>query len=89
MRALCERFPDSYWGELDASQTLPGGVCHALTRAGWLAALIPLADYGGSGFGSHGSIGDFGGNKSLGGNSGACHAQMYVMGTLLRHGFES
>ncbi|MAW33154.1 MAG: acyl-CoA dehydrogenase [Proteobacteria bacterium] len=88
VRALCERFPDSYWGELDASQSYPEEFVSALTNAGWLAALIPQG-YGGSGLGvTEASVILEEINRS-GGNSGACHAQMYVMGTLLRHGSES
>jgi len=88
VRRLCQQFPDAYWRDLDARQGYPEEFVTALTRAGWLAALIP-EEYGGGGLG----IGDASiileeVNRS-GGNAAACHAQMYVMGTLLRHGSEA
>ena len=82
---LCRRFPDSYWRELDAERAYPEEFVRALTDAGYLAALIPGA-YGGSGLGvMEASIILEEINRS-GGNAAACHAQMYIMGTLLRHG---
>ena len=85
VRELCRAFPDSYWRELDARRAYPDAFVKALTDAGYLAALIP-EEYGGSGLGvSEASIILEEINHS-GGNSGACHAQMYTMGTLLRHG---
>jgi len=87
VRALCKSFPDSYWRELDARRAYPETFVKALTEAGYLAALIP-EQYGGSGLGiSEASIILEEINRS-GGNAGACHAQMYTMGTLLRHGSE-
>ena len=87
VRDLCSRFPDTYWRELDARRAYPDEFVKALTEAGYLAALIP-EQYGGSGLGiSEAAIILEEINRS-GGNSGACHAQMYVMGTLLRHGSE-
>src|SRR3954451_2552923 len=85
VRDLCKAFPDAYWRELDAARAYPDAFVKALTDAGYLAALIPEA-YGGSGLGvAEASIILEEINRS-GGNAGACHAQMYTMGTLLRHG---
>src|SRR5204862_7071444 len=88
VRDLCKAFPDSYWRELDAARAYPEAFVKALTTAGYLAALIPEA-YGGSGLGvTEASIILEEINHS-GGNAGACHAQMYTMGTLLRHGSDA
>lgn len=85
VRELCARFPDAYWRELDEKSAYPDEFVRAMTEGGYLAALIP-EEYGGSGLGiTEASIILEEVNRS-GGNSGACHAQMYVMGTLLRHG---
>src|SRR5262245_35341316 len=85
VRALCNAFPDSYWRELDVKRAYPENFVRALSDAGYLAALIP-EEYGGSGLGiAEASIILEEINHS-GGNAGACHAQMYTMGTLLRHG---
>src|SRR3569833_3047075 len=87
VRALCAQFPDEYHRKADAEKRYPGEFVDALTKAGWLAALIPQ-EYGGSGLGlSEASVIMEEINRS-GGNSGACHGQMYNMGTLLRHGSE-
>ena len=87
VRALCAQFPDEYFRKVDEERAYPEAFVEALTRAGWLAALIP-ADYGGSGLGlAEASVIMEEINRS-GGNSGACHGQMYNMGTLLRHGSE-
>jgi len=88
VRDLCKAFPDGYWRELDARRAYPDAFVKALTDAGYLAALIP-EEYGGSGLGvTEASIILEEINRS-GGNAGACHAQMYTMGTLLRHGAEA
>src|SRR5476649_2777068 len=88
VRDLCKAFPDSYWRELDAARAYPEAFVKALTGAGYLAALIP-EEYGGSGLGiAEASIILEEINHS-GGNAGACHAQMYTMGTLLRHGSDA
>jgi acyl-CoA dehydrogenase len=88
VRDLCRAFPDSYWRELDARRAYPDAFVRALTEGGYLAALIP-EQYGGSGLGvTDASIILEEINRS-GGNAGACHAQMYTMGTLLRHGSEA
>src|SRR5829696_4195708 len=85
VRALCAQFPDSYHRDIDARRAYPEAFVEALTRAGWLAALIPQ-DYGGSGLGvTEASVIMEEINRS-GANAGACHGQMYNMGTLLRHG---
>src|SRR4051812_24607555 len=85
VRDLCKAFPDTYWRELDARRAYPDEFVKALTDAGYLAALIP-EEYGGSGLGvTEAAIIMEEINRS-GGNSGACHAQMYTMGTILRHG---
>ena len=88
VRALCAEFPDDYHRAVDAARGYPEAFVDALTKAGWLAATIP-ADYGGSGLGlAEASVVMEEINRS-GGNSGACHGQMYNMGTLLRHGSEA
>ena len=84
---LCRRFPDSYWRDLDREEAYPGEFVQTLTETGYLAALIP-EQYGGSGLGiTEAAIILEEVNRS-GGNAAACHAQMYIMGTLLRHGSE-
>src|SRR5258705_4193850 len=88
VRDLCKSFPDAYWREVDAQRAYPEAFVRALTDAGYLAALIP-EEYGGSGLGViEASIILEEVNRS-GANAGACHAQMYTMGTLLRHGSEA
>ena len=85
VRALCAQFPDEYHRKIDEQRGYPEAFVDALTKAGWLAALIPH-EYGGSGLGlTEASVIMEEINRS-GGNSGACHGQMYNMGTLLRHG---
>jgi len=87
VRALCKEFPDEYFRRVDEARGYPAEFVDALTRAGWLAALIPQ-EYGGSGLSlTEASVIMEEINRS-GGNSGACHGQMYNMGTLLRHGSE-
>lgn len=85
VRALCAEFPPEYHRGVDEKRGYPAEFVDALTKAGWLAALIP-EEYGGSGLGlTEASVIMEEINRS-GGNSGACHGQMYNMGTLLRHG---
>jgi acyl-CoA dehydrogenase len=87
VRKLCERFGDGYWREIDEQRAYPDAFVHAMTDAGYLAILIPEV-YGGSGLGiREASIVLEEINRS-GGNAAACHAQMYIIGTLLRHGSE-
>ncbi len=85
VRALCATFPDEYHREIDAKRAYPEAFVDALTKAGWLAALIPQ-EYGGSGLGLAEASVIMEEINRAGGNSGACHGQMYNMGTLLRHG---
>ena len=85
---ICKKYPGEYWRELDAKREYPEAFVTELTRAGYLAALIPQ-EYGGFGL----SIADGGfileTIHANGGNAAACHAQMYIMGTVLRHGSEA
>src|SRR5512145_3226230 len=85
IRDLCSQFPDEYHREVDERRGYPEEFVDALTKAGWLAALIPT-DYGGSGLGLAEASVIMEEINRAGGNSGACHGQMYNMGTLLRHG---
>ena len=87
VRELCGRFPDSYWRELDAKRAYPEEFVRTLTDAGYLATLIPEA-YGGAGLGVAEASAILEEIHHCGGNAAACHAQMYIMGTLLRHGSE-
>ena len=88
IRDLCAKYPGEYFRRIDAERAYPEAFVDELTRAGWLAALIPQA-YGGSGLGlTEASIVMEEINR-CGGNSGACHGQMYNMGTLVRHGSEA
>ena len=82
---VCRRFPDAYWRELDAARAYPDEFVRTLTDAGYLAALIP-EEYGGSGLGLCEASIILEEINRAGGNAAACHAQMYIMGTLLRHG---
>ena len=85
---ICQRYPGEYWRQLDRERAYPEAFVTELTRAGYLAALIPQ-EYGGAGLGlvEGGLILET--INACGGNAGACHAQMYIMGTLLRHGSEA
>jgi len=87
VRALCREFPDPYWRDLDTRREYPTAFVKALTEAGYLAALIP-EEYGGSGLSLDEAAIILEEVNRSGANSGACHAQMYTMGTLLRHGSE-
>ena len=88
IRALCASFAPSYWRDLERERAYPEAFVRALTEAGYLAAMIPEA-YGGSGLGvTEGSIILEEINRS-GGNAAACHAQMYTMAAVLRHGSEA
>ncbi len=88
IRDLCQAFPDEYFRKVDEARAYPEQFVHALTEAGWLAALIPQ-EYGGSGLGLTEASVIMEEINRCGGNSGACHGQMYNMGTLLRHGSEA
>ena len=87
IREICAQFGDPYWREQDRLQRYPTSFIDALTKAGWLGALIPEA-YGGSGLGIAEASVILEEIDRQGGNAAACHAQMYIMGTLLRHGSE-
>ncbi len=88
VRALCSQYTGEYWRKIDEERGYPEAFVDALTKGGWLAALIP-EQYGGSGLTlAEASVIMEEINRS-GGNSGACHGQMYNMGTLLRHGSEA
>ena len=87
LRELCKHYPDEYFRRIDAEDAYPEEFIDSLTEAGWLAAMIP-EEYGGSGLGlTEASVIMEEVNRN-GGNAGACHGQMYNMGTLLRHGSE-
>ena len=88
IRKLCARFPDAYWRKLDAERAYPTEFVRALTEAGYLSALIP-EEYGGAGLPLSAAAAILEEIHASGGNGGACHAQMYVMGTVLRHGSEA
>ena len=85
VRALCARFPGAYWRALDRARRYPEDFVRALTEAGYLACLIPEA-YGGSGLPLGAAAAILEEIHKSGGNGAACHAQIYVMGTILRHG---
>ncbi len=85
VRALCAKFPGEYWRELDRAREYPAAFVKALSDAGMLAVLIP-AEYGGSGLPISAAAAILEEIHAAGANGGACHAQMYTMGTILRHG---
>ena len=85
---ICKKYPPDYWRELDRERGYPDAFVGELTRAGYLAALIP-AEYGGAGLGIFEAAIILETINACGGNAAACHAQMYIMGTLLRHGSEA
>src|SRR6185295_510392 len=85
VRRLCARFPGSYWRALDRERAYPTAFVQALTEAGFLSVLIP-EEYGGSGLGLAAATAVLEEVHRSGCNGGACHAQMYTMGTLLKHG---
>lgn len=87
IQALCKEFPDEYHRNVDDKRIYPEEFVNALTKAGWMAALIPEA-YGGSGLGITEASVIMEEINRAGGNSGACHGQMYNMNTLIRHGSE-
>jgi len=85
VRALCAGFPGEYWRALDRERAYPTAFVKALTEAGFLAVLIP-EDYGGSGLGLQAAAAILEEVHGSGGNGAACHAQMYILGAILRHG---
>ncbi|MDQ0069562.1 acyl-CoA dehydrogenase [Variovorax boronicumulans] len=88
VRDLCAEFPNEYFRKIDEARGYPAEFVDALTKAGWMAALIPQ-EYGGSDLGLTEASVIMEEINRCGGNSGACHGQMYNMGTLLRHGSEA
>ena len=88
VRALCAKFPGEYWRALDRERAYPTEFVAALTKAGYLAALIP-EEYGGSGLNLAAAAAIMEEIHASGGNGAACHAQMYTMGTILRHGSDA
>jgi alkylation response protein AidB-like acyl-CoA dehydrogenase len=88
VRKLCARFPGEYWRDLDTRRGYPTEFVRALTEAGWLAALIP-EEYGGAGLPLSGAAAILEEIQASGCNGAACHAQMYIMGTILRHGSDA
>ncbi len=85
VRALCQDFPGEYWRALDEKRDYPTAFVTAMTEAGFMAALIP-EEYGGSGLGLKAACAILEEIHKSGCNAGACHAQMYTMGTVLKHG---
>ncbi|HEY8677331.1 MAG TPA: acyl-CoA dehydrogenase family protein [Candidatus Dormibacteraeota bacterium] len=85
---LCRKFPESYWQQVDREKRYPDAFVRALTDGGWLAVLIPKA-FGGAGLGMVEAALVLEEINASGGNAAACHAQMYTMGALLRHGSEA
>jgi acyl-CoA dehydrogenase len=88
VRELCARYSDEYWRDLDGRSAYPEEFVKALTTAGWLSALIP-AEYGGAGLGMAEASLILEEINASGGNAASAHAQMYTMGTLLRHGSDA
>ena len=88
VRKLCEPFDGEYWQKLEETDSYPNRFVEALTESGFLGALIP-EEYGGSGLPLRAASVILEEIHATGGNAGACHAQMYIMGTLLRHGSEA
>jgi alkylation response protein AidB-like acyl-CoA dehydrogenase len=88
VRALCAKFPGEYWRALDRERAYPTEFVTALTKAGYLAALIP-EQYGGSGLNLAAAAAIMEEIHASGGNGAACHAQMYTMGTILRYGSDT
>ncbi|MCP5368201.1 MAG: acyl-CoA/acyl-ACP dehydrogenase [Hyphomicrobiales bacterium] len=87
VQKLCADFPGEYWRQLDAERAYPTSFVQALTDSGFLSVLIP-EEYGGAGLGVGAAAAILEEIQKSGGNGGACHAQMYIMGTVLRHGSE-
>ena len=88
VRKLCARFPGEYWRTLDRARSYPTEFVRALTEGGYLSVLIP-EEYGGSGLGLSAAAAILETIHAEGCNGAACHAQMYIMGTILRHGSEA
>ena len=87
VKSLCDDFPGEYWRKLDSNRSYPEEFVEALTKSGYLACLIP-EEYGGSGLPLKAACAILEEIQRSGGNGAACHAQMYIMGAVLRHGSE-
>ena len=87
IEAVCNKFPDSYWQNLDNSRSYPTEFVDTLTKSGYLNVLIP-EKYGGAGLPLRAASVILEGIHRCGANGAACHAQMYIMGSLLKHGSE-
>ncbi|UYV35729.1 acyl-CoA/acyl-ACP dehydrogenase [Rhodobacteraceae bacterium D3-12] len=87
VRKLCANYPDEYWRKLDSERAYPSAFVDALTKAGYLSVLIP-EEFGGTGLGLSAAAAILQTVQEMGCNGAACHAQLYVMGTILRHGSE-
>src|SRR5438552_9886596 len=85
VRELCAAYPDAYWRDLDSHKGYPTEFVRSLTEAGWLSVLIP-SEYGGAGLGITEAAIILEEINRTGGNAATAHAQMYIMGTVLRHG---
>ena len=85
VRRICDDFPGEYWREMDAKSAYPEAFVSILTESGWLSALIPES-YGGAGLPLRAAAVILETIHAAGGSAAACHAQMYTMGTVLRHG---
>ncbi|MCU1233675.1 MAG: acyl-CoA dehydrogenase [Candidatus Solibacter sp.] len=85
VRKLCEQFPGEYWRQLDRESAYPSEFVEALSKAGYLSVLVP-EEYGGAGMALSGAVAVLEEIQRAGANGAACHAQMYMMGALLRHG---
>jgi acyl-CoA dehydrogenase len=88
VRGVCAKFPESYWRQVDREKRYPDEFVRALTDGGWLSVLIPT-EYGGAGLGIVEACLVLEEINASGGNAAVCHAQMYTMGALLRHGSEA
>ncbi|HWK67612.1 MAG TPA: acyl-CoA dehydrogenase family protein [Rhizobiaceae bacterium] len=88
VRKLCEAFPGEYWRRIDRERAYPSEFVNALSEAGYLSVLIP-EEYGGAGLPLSAAAAILEEIQRAGANGGACHAQMYIMGALLRHGNEA
>ena len=88
VRAVCAKFPESYWRQVDSEKRYPDDFVRALTDGGWLSVLIPT-EYGGAGLGLVEACLVLEEINASGGNAAVCHAQMYTMGALLRYGSEA
>ena len=87
VKSICKKFPEDYWRKIDRDREYPKNFVNSLTKNGYLACLIP-EKYGGSGLNIRAAAVILEEIHRSGGNGAACHAQMYIMGSLLKHGSE-